>query len=182
MLPKAESVTSTGEPDGFVTPRCWRRDVQGDGSTRLVVSVPAEELEAMHLRLIGALGEHLGVLYVQLTDRKRGQLPSPVRRIAVEVPAARVVAALQARRELIWGDGRHQLWIRGKFRDQVVLDELGMLYCYPDDPAFRDLLAELPQRTDLTIDTRDYVKVQFLPEADAQEESLLDELSLRPWG
>lgn len=178
--PKARSVTQAGHPDGFVPPRAWRRELLPDGS-RLVVSVPPEELEATHLRLLRALGDKLGLLYVQLTDRAQGQLPRPLRRVALELPVERVVAALQARRELAWWDGRHQLWARGIYGDQVVLDELGMLYAYPDDPSFRAALEGIPEATVPTMDQRDYVKVSFLAVADAQEQGLWEELGLRPW-
>ena len=67
------------------------------------------------------------------------QLPGkPVTFVAMDLPADRVRAALGERPTLLWADGRHQLWLRGRFGEQVVLDELGVLYCYPDDPAFRD--------------------------------------------
>ena len=88
---------------------------------------------------------------------------------------------MNARRALIWHDGRHQLWARGRFSEQVVLDELGVLYCYPDDPSFRDALEGIPQRKDLTLDTRDYVKVNFVAAADAEEQSLWDRFGMREW-
>lgn len=179
--PKAQSVTAAGEPDGFEPPRCFRAETLPDGRTRLVVSVPQAELETVHLALLRALGESVGLLYVRLTDRQRGQLPAPERRVAVEVPIDRAVAALEARRELTWWDGRHQLWARGKYGDQVVLDELGLLYTYPDDVAFRAALGDVPERQAPGMDTRDYVRVSFVAEADAQETALWEELGMVPW-
>ena len=96
---------------------------------------------------------------------------------------ARLLAALRARPELVWGDGRHQLWIRGDLGETVVLDENGVLFCQPDDPSFRDLLAarNILEMTSQTLDTRDYVRVQFLAEADGQEASLWEELAMLRW-
>ena len=61
------------------------------------------------------------------------------------------------------------------------LDELGVLYCYPDDPAFREALGALPEGREVGMDGRDYVKVRLLAEADPQEASLIEELGLREW-
>lgn len=181
LPPKAESVTKEGQPDGWTPPRGFRAQVAPDGTTRLVASVPSAELADLHLRLLGVLGARLGVRYVRLTDRKKGQLPQPESFVRMDVPAERVLAALRARPELVWHDGRHQLWVRGVYGEQVVLDELGVLYCYPDDPSFRDALGDLPESKALGMDGRDYVKVGFLAEADAQEASLIEELGLQAW-
>jgi hypothetical protein len=183
MKPKAVSVLPTGEPDGWAPPRGFRAESFPDGFTRLVVSVPAEELPALHLALIEGLSGRLGLRYVQLTDRKRGQLPKPEGRVAMHLDPARLLAALRARPELVWGDGRHQLWIRGDLGETVVLDENGVLFCQPDDPSFRDLLAarNILEMTSQTLDTRDYVRVQFLAEADGQEASLWEELAMLRW-
>jgi hypothetical protein len=183
MVPKAQSVTATGEPDGFTPPRAFRADVFPDGHTRLVVSVPPEELRATHLALVGALSGRLGLRYVQLTDRKVGQLPAPVGRVAMELDAERVRAGLEARARLVWEDGRHQLWLRGALGETVILDELGLLHCSPDDPSFRDALAALgiPEGTPEMMDKRDYVRVAFLSEADAEEESLIEDFKLLKW-
>ncbi len=183
MTPKAQSVTLEGEPDGFLAPRAWRAEVFGDGHTRLVVSVPADELPALHLSLIGALEGPVGFRYVQLTDRLTGQLPAPEGRVAMGVATATVVRALRERPELIWGDGRHQVWARGSLGETVILDELGLLYLSPDDPVFRDALTAqgIPESDAPTMDRRDYVKVAFLAEADAQEASLWEELKMLRW-
>jgi hypothetical protein len=183
MMPKAQSVTVDGEPDGFVAPRAWRPEVFGDGHTRIVVSVPSEELPTVHLALVGALEGPLGVRYVQLTDRVKGQLPVPEGRVAMGVEPDRAIAALKARPELVWGDGRHQVWTRGALGETVILDELGLLYLSPDDPLFRDALTAqgIPESSAPTMDSRDYVKVTFVAEADAQEASLWDELKMLRW-
>lgn len=182
LPPKATAVTREGTPDPTPLPRGFRAQVAPDGSTRLVVSVPAEELSAVHLRLVGALSTPLSVRYVQLTDRRTGTVhPRPRTWVAMDLPAARVREALGAAAGLVWHDARHQLWLRGRFGEQVVLDELGVLYAYPDDPTFRDVLGHLPETTGVGLDGRDYVKVSFLAEADGLEEGLIAALSLQRW-
>ena len=101
----------------------------------------------------------------------------------MELDSARVVAALEARPELIWGDGRHQIWLRGAMGETVIVDEMGLLHCAPDDPSFRDALAalDIPEGRPTMMDQRDYVKVTFLAEADEQETSLWEELKLLKW-
>ena len=181
--PKASSVLADGQPDTWISPRCWRAQVAPDGSTRIVVYVPAEELPDWHLRLIQAMGAPFGVAYMQLTDRRVGSPhPVPQRYVGIEQPAEKVVEALKQAGDLIWYDGRHQIWVRGAFGEQVVLDELGVLYCYPDDPSFRDALLELPESTATGMDSRDYVKVHFRAEADAQELQLIQALHLTKVG
>jgi hypothetical protein len=181
LPPKSTSVSPTGEPDTWTPPRSFRSQAAPDGSTRLVVSVPSEELAEVHRRLLRVLGDRVGVLYVQLTDRAVGQLSRPVKRVALEVPIDRLLAVLDARAPLIWHDGRHQLWCRGPMEDQVVLDELGVLYTYPDDPAFRDVLAEIPELPTVGMDGRDYVRVNFEASADEMERTLWEELAMREW-
>ena len=182
LPPKSTSVLPTGEPDGWAPPRAFRSQTAPDGSTRLVVSVPPEELRHVHLNLLRALGDRVGVLYVQLTDRTQGQLPKPVKRVALDVRIDRLVTVLDERATLIWHDGRHQLWCRGAMEDQVVLDELGVLYTYPDDPAFRDVLADIPELPTVGMDGRDYVRVNFEASADEMERTLWAELAMREWG
>lgn len=179
---KAVSVTVEGHPDGWQSPRGLRAQTAPDGNTRLVVYVPPDELRSVHERLIEALGGPISVRYLRLTDRTKGQLPKPVTYVRMDAPVADVRAALADAEALVWRDGRHQLWLRGRFGEQVVLDELGVLYCYPDDPSFREALADLPETTAVGMDGRDYVRVQFLPEADAQEEALIARLSMQKWG
>lgn len=181
FAPKATSVTVTGQPDGWVAPRSFRAQQAPDGMTRLVISVPPEELPAVHLRLLDRLEAPWSVRYLRLTDRQKGQLPKPENWVRMDAPPEAVRTALSARPGLVWHDGRHQVWIRGRMGDQVVLDELGVLYCYPDDPAFREALTGLPEGSAVGMDGRDYVRVELLAEADAEEASLMQELSLQRW-
>lgn len=182
---KASSVTAEGSPDGFVPPLLFRPEVAPDGTTRLKISAGPADLQRIHRAVAAAMGERLGVLYVQLTDRRAGRhlAERPNRFLAVEIPSARVLAALDAAAELLYRDGRGQLWLRGPLGEQVILDELGMLYAYPDDPMFRDVLAAqgVPEGAGQTLDERDYVRVEFLAGADAQEERLIRDLRLAPW-
>lgn len=182
LSPKATSVRKDGTPDGYRPPRGFRAQVAPDGGTRLVVSVAGEELRDVHLRLLDTLGAKVSVRYVQLTDRAgAGQLPKPRSFVAMDVPGARVRAALEAHPTLVWADGRHQLWLRGRLGEQVVLDELGVLYCYPDDPGFRDALGGLPESTEVGLDGRDYVRVELHAAADAEEVGFIEGLGLREW-
>jgi len=114
----------------------------------------------------------LRVLYVQLTDRLAGkQLDPPRRFVALDVQPAVMDQALADHSPLIYHDGRHQLWIQGKGEDKVILEETGVMFVYPDDPSFRDVLAEhgiASEKTE-TMAERDYVRVNFLTECDAME-------------
>lgn len=180
---KAVSVLPSGEPDGFLPPRCFRLEVFPDGHTRLVVSVPADELPAIHLAFVRVLGARLGVRYLQLTDRQRGQLPTPEGRVAMDVDAPQVIAALESRPELIYRDGRHQLWLRGGQGESMILDENGVIFVSPDDPSFREVLANaaIPESAAQTLEKRDYVRVNFSAAADVQEASLWAELNMLRW-
>jgi hypothetical protein len=181
LPPKASSVTRDGQPDGWVAPRSFRAQQAPDGTTRLVISVPSAELAETHLRLLARLEGPWSIRYLRLTDRQRGQLAKPENWVRMDVAADTVCAALDASAALVWHDGRHQLWVRGRMGDQVVLDELGVLYCYPDDPAFREALGKLPQSGAVGMDGRDYVRVELLSEADAEERALMAALSLQRW-
>ncbi len=184
VLPKAESVTRDGRPDGFVPGRFFRPEVLQGGMTRLVVSVPVEQLEEVHRALVAALEPPLKFLYVQLTDRVRGvQLPKPIQRVAVELPRDRVLQTLADYRELLYHDGRHQIWIRGAKGEQVVMEEVGQLYMYPDDFLFRDTLLSLgiPEGDGEELGARDYVKVTFDARCDQQEANLIHNLHLLEW-
>lgn len=182
LPPKAASVDTKGNPDGWAAPRGFRPQVAPDGSTRLVVNVPSAELPALHLALLDALSPPVSVRYVQLTDRRgAGALPKPRSFVAMDVAPARVREELCARPTLVWFDGRHQLWLRGRFGEQVVLDELGVLYLYPDDPSFRDVLGSLPEDSRVGLDGRDYVRVELHAAADPEEQALIDSLGLREW-
>lgn len=183
LPPKAESVTREGAPDGFTPPLAWQPQVIPGGYTRLVVSAPAERLAEVHRALLRALEGPLRVLYRQLTDRGVGQLAAPRDWIGVEIGVERLIAALDAAGPLVWHDGRHQLWVKGHGPEQIVLEEIGVIYAYPDDPVWRDALAEIgvPQGRGQTMAERDYVKVNFLAEGDALERQLVQALGLTRW-
>lgn len=182
--PKAQSVTREGEPDGFQPADAFAPQVLEGGYTRLLISCDAAALPAVHRDLVLALEPPLKLLYVQLTDREVGQLPKPRQLVGVDLEQGTVLATLRELEALIYRDGRHQLWLRGAAGEQIVLEELGVIYAYPDDPSFRDVcsrhgLVEDPQAQ--TMADRDFVRVSFLPEADAEEAKLVWTLGLREW-
>ena len=51
------------------------------------------------------------------------------------------------------------------------MEETGVIFVYPDDPLFRDVLTAqgIPQEKKETMADRDYVRVNFLAEGDAME-------------
>ena len=172
MSPKAESVNADGELDGFEPEPNWRAEVIPGGYTRLEVSLPSGSIEGVHRALVGKLEPPLRVLYVQLTDRLAGvQLDPPRRFVALDVKRDQLDSALSANAPLIYHDGRHQLWIQGRGEDKVILEETGVLYAYPDDPSFRDVLADhsIPEGKAQTMADRDYVRVNFSAAGDAME-------------
>lgn len=181
---KAVSVTRDGQPDGYVPPTHYTPQVLDGGFTRLLVSLPPERLEEVHRALFEALTPPLKVAYQQLTDRQKGvQLPKPRALVAVELPRDRVRAALQDHRHLVYHDGRHQLWIRGADGEQLVMEEVGVIYMYPDDPSFRAVLESqgvLEGRGE-TLDVRDYVRVTFDASCDGEEDALIHDLGLVEW-
>ena len=65
-------------------------------------------------------------------------------------------------------------------RDSV-MDQDGVLYCYPDDPSFRDVLeaAGVHERSVQTLADRDYVKHWFHAECDEHEAGLMQDLGLQ---
>lgn len=181
---KAESVDRDGVPDGFQPPSFYRPEVLQGGYTRLTVSLPSDGLEVVHKALVAAMGAPLKLLYVQLTDRDAGtQLPKPRQLVAIELSAERVADVLTRFRALVYEDGRHQLWIRGPMGEQIVLEEIGMLYAYPDDLLFRDVLEAhgVQEGSGETLAERDYIRVRFDAENDAQEGELIEELHLVEW-
>lgn len=183
VAPKCVSVTAEGEPDGFEIPTAYRGEVAPDGTTRLAISVPPERLPEVFYALAGALSTPWSVMYLQLTDRRRGKQHEgkPRRFLSVDVAPKQGLDTFKRCETLLFRDGRHQLWVRGGLTEQLVLDEMGVLYVYPDDFSFRDLLDGLgvaeTKRGKLMCD-RDYVKVQFEATADAQEALLLANLRL----
>ena len=182
---KASSVTPEGEPDGFVAPLQYTPEVSPEGVTRLKVSAGLDRLSEIHQALLRALSNPLGLLYVQLTDRAADQHHgnNPRRWLAMELELETLLEAIGGATALLYCDGRAQIWIRGALGEQVVLDELGLMYVYPDDPAFRDLLEAL----DVTeghapaMDDRDYIRVQLLADADTEEAQLIEGLGLQPF-
>lgn len=184
LPPKAQSVSREGVPDGFVPAAFHQPQLLQGGFTRLLVSVPQAQLESVHRALVAALEPPLKVAYQQLTDRRAGiQLPKPRALVAVELPRDRVLGALERYRRLAYHDGRHQLWIRGAAGEQVVMEEVGVIYAYPDDPSFRAVLVEagVPEGEGETLAERDYVKVTFDAACDLEEDLLHHELGLVPW-
>jgi hypothetical protein len=183
LPPKAESVDAAGARDGFEAPRAFRAEVVGPGFTRLVVSSPPDDLAAIHQALVRRLEPPFRVLYQRLTDRSTGQLQKPEHHIAVEVGAQPVLEALAACAPLVYHDGRHQLWIEGRHDAKIVLEETGVIYVYPDDLSFRDALEEhgVQEGDDKNVGDCDYVRVNFLAEADALESELVRRLRLQRW-
>lgn len=185
--PKAVSVLETGEPDGWAPEPGWYPEMTPQGETRITVSVGYERLVDVHRGLVEAMEAPLSVLYRQHLDRpavEQGKAPPqgmpPRDFVGVDLPTGRVVAAFEAAADLIYGDARCDVWVRGARHDQVVLDEDGVLYAYPDDPAFRDALTALglPEHDVDTMRDRDYVKHWFRAECDAIERQLLTQLGL----
>ena len=93
------------------------------------------------------------------------------------------MTALERYRRLAYHDGRHQLWIRGAAGEQVVLEEVGVIYVYPDDPSFRAVLdaAGVPEGEGETLAERDFIKVTFDAACDAEEDQMHHDLGLVPW-
>lgn len=180
--PKATSVDRDGRPDEFVPEPGWLSEMTPSGDTRIVVSVPPAELQRVHAALIGALRPPLGVLYRQKVDRAspRPQGAPPRDWVALDKPPQVVVDAVAEASGLVFGDARHELWIRGALGEQLVLDQDGLLFCYPDDPSFRDALstAAVPPNDVVTMSDRDYVKHWFHAENDALETALLTRLRM----
>jgi hypothetical protein len=181
---KATSVLASGAPDGWAPSTFYKGEVLNGGFTRLVVSVPPDRLAEVHQALAGALEAPLKLLYQRLIDRPRDlQLPKPESHVAVELSRDRVLEVLRRLAPLIYQDGRHQLWLRGGMDEQLVLDDLGMIYVYPDDLAFRDLLDSLglTEGSGPTMAERDYVRVNLMASCDQQEDQLFHDLHLTPW-
>jgi len=180
---KADSVDREGRADGFVPASFYTREVLEGGYTRLVISLAPDRLEEVHRALAARLQAPVKVMYQQLTDRRSGQLPKPISRVAVEVSTDRLLDALECYRRLIYQDGRHQLWIQGANRAQLVLEEIGIIYLYPDDPSFHEILDEsgVDEGKGESMATRDYIRVNFLSECDAEETGLWQSLGMVEW-
>jgi hypothetical protein len=180
---KAVSVDKSGAPDGFEPNDFWRAEVLEGGHSRLTVSVGADRLAMAHRALLGVMEAPFKLRYLQLTDRHVGQLPKPRSLVGVEISAERLVEALDAAEQLVYQDGRHQIWIQDLQGAQVVLEEIGMLYIYPDDPSFRAALdaAGIGEGVGQSLAERDYICVRFDAACDDQEAALISGLSLVPW-
>lgn len=185
--PKSQSVTAQGEPDGWVPPAGFVRELDPSGATRVVISVDHTHLLDTHVALAEALAGPIGVLYRQVVDRAAvasGASPPqglpPKDFVALEVPIPRVVDALRRFTGLLHHDARCELWLRGALDEQLVLDADGLLYAYPDDPAFADVLMGLGFQADVqeTIVDRDYAKHWFHVEHDADERAFHEALGL----
>lgn len=180
--PKTESVTAEGEPDGYQVPHAYYGELAGEGMTRLVVSTPLETLQTVHEALIAELTPPLGFLYRRKVDRRN---PKPSGSpaddyVGLEMSPERVLEALRGSKGVVYHDGRCEVWVRGAMQAQVILDEDGVLYAYPDDPAFRAAvdaqgLTEAPVRTMADVD---YPKRWFHGEHDEAEERLIGALNL----
>lgn len=181
---KAFSVNEQGEADGFKPPTSFCPRILEGGFTRLEVSSPTDKLAIIHKELVKTISFPCKLRYLKLTDRQSGeQLQNPKSFVAVDISKARMMQALEDFTELFYFDGRHQLWILGSEGEQIILDELGMIYIYPDDFLFRDTLMKLgwPEVKQDSMSDRDYVQVSFLAMADIQEDSLLQSFGLVEW-
>lgn len=180
---KAHSVNEDGTPDGYMPPSAYTDRVLPGGMTRLEVSSPASKLHFVHKALVESIQFPCKVRYLKLTDRQRGQLEKPESYVAVDVSKARMLQALEEYHDLFYEDARHQFWILGAQQEQIVLDELGMIFVYPDDFLFREVLAQMGWSTESHegMDTRDYVKVHFRRVADEQEQTFFQRFGLTRW-
>ena len=183
MQAKSHSVNKEGALDGFIPPMAYQAQLLDGGYTRIEISSPPSKLSYVHKKLIGVMEGPLKIRYLRMTDRVKGQLPKPESYVAVEITKERMLHICEECSTLLYHDARHQLWIRGIQEEQLVLDELGMLYVYPDDFLFRDTLEAsgwIEAKHESMAD-RDYVKVFFDARADEQEKQLLLALGMIRW-
>jgi len=182
-LGKAHSVNEDGTPDGYHPPSAYADRILPGGMTRLEVSSPADKLSFVHKALVESIQFPCKIRYLKMTDRQKGQLPKPESFVVVDVTKARMMQALDDYHDLFYEDARHQLWILGAQEEQIVLDELGMIFVYPDDFLFREVLAQMGWSTEdhEGMDTKDYVKVHFRSIADKQEEHFFQRFGLTRW-
>lgn len=183
LLGKAASVTPKGEADGYSIPLAYHGEMTPKGDTRIVASAPAGDLHRVHGALVAALQPPLNFLYRQKVDRKdpKPQGSPPRDFVALDLPFDRVNAILDEASSLLYHDARCEIWVRGSLGEQVILDTDGMVFCYPDDLAFRDALAtaEVPDQAFEGMDKRDYVKHWFHAENDDVEAALMAGLKLQ---
>jgi hypothetical protein len=180
--PKTTSANADGSDDGWQPTPAWYPEMTPQGDTRLVVSVPVDRLQAAHILLLGALQQPVDALYRRKVDRLDPKPPGspPSDFVALELPTGRLRSALESHAPLIYGDGRCELWLRGRAGEQLVLDEDGVIYIYPDDPSFRDALGDtgLEEKDVDTMADRDYPKRWFHASNDAVEVAFLQSLGL----
>ena len=181
--PKAQSVTEAGMPDGFIPPMAYHPQILDGGYTRLEISSPPDRLQIVHQALIKNISGPFKVRYVQMTSRVSGQHPKPKSFVGVEISQVRLLQACEAFGPLLYHDGRCQIWVLGAANEQLVIDEIGMMYLYPDDPSFQHSLNQLGWHNmpHQSMASRDYVRVNFLSEADALEHALIQSLGLVEW-
>lgn len=179
---RAQSVTVDGEPDGFEPPLAYGLERTPGGETRLVISTPPSELPRVHQALLAVMQAPLGFLWRVKVDRQNpGPQGAPAKdRLALELAPGRVVDALEHCAGLVYGDARGEIWIKGDLGEQLVLDQDGLLYAYPDDPSWREALAAagVPENEAQTMAERDYVKHWYHAENDALEAELVARLRL----
>ena len=181
-MAKAYSVDENGVPDGFEAPNLYSPQVAPDGTTRLLISASRDKIEAAHKSLLGVLDGPLGVRYLQLIDRRNeiDRREKPRGFVALDKGKEEVRNAIEVCRRLLYDDARSQFWIKGLMGDQIVLDELGMLYAYPDDPSFRNALSSIGinEGAAATMADRDFVKVEFEADCDNEETQLISLLRM----
>ena len=181
---KAVSVTKDGEPDGWPIEPGFHGELDFGGTTRLMLSVPTSFLERVHRDLVKQLEPPLGVLYRQKIDRRnpRPEGASPRDHVALETSTQRVLDSLAACAGVVYHDARCELWVRGRRGEQLILDSDGLIFCYPDDPLFRDVarLYGLAEGKVTTLLERDYVKHHYDAHNDVLEDRLIDLLHLEP--
>lgn len=179
--PKSMSVTEQGEPDGWSPKPGFNREMDPRGQTRLVISVPTSHLLDLHQKLTAALQEPVGMLYRKVVDRQAEKELKPSRDyVALEMSADAASGALATYTDLLHHDARCELWLRDSLHAQVVLDADGLLYCYPDDPTFEDVLLAngLAPEVGQTILERDYARHCYHAECDDVEAAFLHDLRL----
>ena len=179
---KATAVTEKNEPTGFEAEPGFFEQLVPDGETRLVVSVPVALLPKVHRALVSVMSGPMGFLFRQQVDRQapREEGAPPLDYVSLGQPKAAVMSALVRFDGLLYRDARGEFWVRGENGDSVILDTDGLVFCYPDDLAFRDALEAqgIPCKEVTTVRDQDYVKHWFHSKYDAEERGLINALGL----
>lgn len=180
--PKAESVDDQGQPDGWSVVAGFHVEVEPDGTTRMIVAAPVGWLAEVHAGLIRALDGPVGLLYRQRVDRRspRPEGAPPRDFVALELDADVLITALRECAELVYHDARAEYWVRGARGEQLILDPDGLMFVYPADPSFSDVLLGfgLPEGEFEALVDRDYVRHWYHAECDVLERALIDGLGL----